>query len=625
MCGLAGISLRRGRVEEELLGRLAAALGHRGPDAETIYQHETVGLAFRRLSIIDLLGGAQPIADNTGRWRIVCNGEIYNYRALRDELIAQGTCIQTASDSEIPLHLYLTYGLRFVARLEGMYALAIHDRDTGEVVLARDPVGIKPLYLSETASGIAFSSEAGALVRAGWCAPEVHPAALPALLNRQYVGGTETLFAGITRVRPGEVVRLKEGRILERRLSPLQFARPGAMSEADALCRLDALLTQSVERHLQSEVPYGAFLSGGIDSAAIVSSMVAGGGPVRTYTVGFAESSVADERPQASVLARELDTQHTSIEFGVADFWRYLPSMCEALDDLAADYAALPTLKLADTARLDGLSVILTGEGGDEAFAGYGRYQRGGVWDTLRRRRFRQRGDTRGLEDLFQPAVLRGWRDYRGDQSDALGGVTRLQRYQARDIADWLPDDLLLKVDRCLMAHSVEGRVPFLDRQLLEFALNLPDDLKLRGNKGKYLLKRWLAARHPTLPVWAPKRGFTVPVVTWLRAKQPAIAAYLDLHDGVQSVVARDRLRSWLSARLPHHRSAKLLFTLLCYAVWHDLYVTCRELPSSLFDTSHAVRSTTRQMTSGPTLPRARQVALSPVGAGHGRAAPSPG
>lgn len=582
MCGIAGVSWRGERSDELLLRRLARALSHRGPNDERIYAHRNVGLAHRRLSIIDIAGGAQPIEDASGRWRIVCNGEIYNYRALRTALEREGVAFKTRSDTEPALHLFLKYGFGFVNHLEGMYALAIHDKETGDVVLARDPVGIKPLYVSEMPSGVAFASEAGALVEAGWCAPDVYAAALPFFFNRQYVGGADTLFAHVKRVRPGELIHLRDGHILERRIVGLPLAPPIEISEGDALEELDRLLTNAVESHLQSEVPYGAFLSGGIDSACVVNRMAASAGKVRTYTVGFSDPGVPDERAEAAALAHDFGVLNHPVEFDRDDFWRLLPRMCQALDDLVADYAALPTLKLAQTARWNGLSVILTGEGGDEIFAGYGRYRRGGLWDRLRGKRFRGHGDTSGFKALFRWLEIPAWRDRDGEDLWAGSGLTRLQRYQARDIADWLPDDLLLKVDRCLMAFGIEGRVPLLDRKLLGFAFGLPDRLKIRGGHGKYLLKTWLSGRDPATNVWEPKRGFTVPVRSWLDERRGPVLAYLDGHDGVREIVLEDRLRAWLDQPL-NRRGAKLLFTLLCYAVWHDVHVRKRSLPAGLF------------------------------------------
>lgn len=583
MCGIGGVSLVQGKAADaKLLGRLACALAHRGPDGEGLYSHKGTGLVHRRLSIIDLAGGAQPISTADGQWHIVCNGEIYNYQPLRRGLVDQGYSFTTHSDSEVALHLYRTHGLDFVKHLEGMYALAIYDQAADELVLARDPVGIKPLYISATGKGLAFASEAGALVRAGWVAGEVNPAAWPSLFNRQYVGGQQTLFAGVERVKPGEVLRIRHGKVVERRMYPLSLGPVENISEAEALEVLDSLLHEAVQSHLQSEVPYGAFLSGGIDSSTVVSRMAELTDTVRTYTIGFSSTSVADERATAFSLARRLHTQHTAVDFGEQDFWHQLPRMCAAVDDLVADYATLPTLKLAEHASKE-VKVILSGEGGDEGFAGYGRYRRGGLLDTLRGRTFRGRGDTAGYKQLFHDGAIPAWRGGDTPRPWDEAGFTRLQGYQARDMADWLPDDLLIKVDRALMVHGIEGRVPLLDRKLLSFAFSLPDGLKVQRKKGKYLLKKWLEGHQPQLNVWAPKKGFTVPVQPWLEAQRHLLLPYLHRHGGVAQVLVRKDLRRWLENPLDK-RGAKLLFSVLCYALWHDIYIQGRVPGEGLLD-----------------------------------------
>src|SRR5690606_28766995 len=351
MCGIAGVSLRASEPSESFLGRLAALQAHRGPDGEGFYRHRGTGLVHRRLSILDLEGGAQPISTEDGRTHIVANGEIYNYRPLQARIRESGVRLVTDSDSEVPLHLWRRYGPDFVRHLEGMYALAIYDEGTEELILARDPVGIKPLYIAETAEGVAFASEAGAIVGAGWVRADVEERAWPSYFNKQYVDGPLTMFKGVERVEPGEVVRIRHGEIVERRTYPLALRPASPVGEDEALRMLDDLATRTVESHLQSDVPYGAFLSGGIDSSFVVTKMVELVGEVRTYSIGFSSDTVSDERESALRLSRKLGTSHQAIEFTPDDFWRLLPEMCASMDDLVADYAALPTLKLAEFAK----------------------------------------------------------------------------------------------------------------------------------------------------------------------------------------------------------------------------------------------------------------------------------
>jgi asparagine synthase (glutamine-hydrolysing) len=586
VCGIAGVSLRRGAPEEGLSRRWGALLEHRGPDGEGFYAHRNTALVHRRLSILDLEGGAQPIATQDGRTHIVVNGEIYNYRSLQARIRSGGVRLRTDSDSEVPLHLWREHGADFVQHLEGMYALAVYDEVSEELVLARDPVGIKPLYIAETADGVAFASEAGAIVRAGWVRADVEERAWPSYFNKQYVDGPLTMFKGVERVQPGEVIRIRRGEVLERRMYPLSLKPASSLGEDEALAVLDDLGTRTVESHLQSDVPYGAFLSGGIDSSFVVTKMAELVGNVRTYSIGFSSDTVSDERESALRLSRRLGTSHQAIEFTPDDFWRLLPRMCASMDDLIADYAALPTLKLAAFAKQE-VKVILSGEGGDEGFAGYRRYRvhrRGLLRRLMRGHGFRRSGNTSGLGHLFGASSVSDWTD--GPHQDRFDtrGFTRLQTFQARDISDWLPDNLMTKVDRCLMAHGIEGRVPLLDRELLGFAFSLPDQLKIAGDHQKYLLRRWVADHQPQQEPWAKKRGFTVPIADWLEARRPRILSYLHSHPAIQPIVVAERLRDWLGEPLDGH-AAKLLFNLLCFALWHDTHIGRVPPPAELLET----------------------------------------
>lgn len=572
MCGIAGIFLEKGgRIPPDMPHRLAAALRHRGPDGEGILSEANVALVHRRLSIIDVAGGAQPISDEDGKVHIICNGEIYNYLSLRAALEAEGVRFKTKSDTEPALHLYRKHGLDFVNHLQGMYALAVYDSKKATLVLARDPFGIKPLYYTEIERGIAFASEPAALVKAGCVTARVEPSVLGRYFSRQYVSGRMTLFEGIFRVLPGEVLVVENGKIVStRRRSPA--LKRVSETVQDFETAFDERFEDAVRRHLQSEVPYGAFLSGGIDSSSMVLKMAAITGKVRTFTVGFDSDAVSDERADARNLVAALDTEHMGILFTKRDFWHYLPKMCRALDDLIADYAALPLLKLSETASQN-VKVILSGEGGDEIFAGYGRYRRS-WWDRLRNRPFRGAGDTKGFAALFKEPMRPPESGSRsaGKAVHDRAGFTRLQSYQAMDISDWLPDDLLLKVDRCLMAYGIEGRVPYLDDGLAAFGFALPDRCKIRGRHGKRLVKQWLSHQRPDMEVWRKKRGFTVPVRDWLEEKRTECAGYLLDNQGLKEITHHGALEEFLG-RPFDKKAAKLAFSLLCYALWHDMHI----------------------------------------------------
>jgi len=572
MCGIAGMMSNDGTAPAATaLQAMATALRHRGPDGEGHYRVGDVGMLQARLAIIDLTTGDQPLYEPGGA-ALVGNGEIYNYIELRQEM--QGAAFATRSDCEPPLQLYRRYGLDFTRALRGMYALAIHDPSAGRLVLTRDPFGIKPLYYLESAAGFAFASEPQALIAAGLATPTLVRQVRNELLQLQFTTGRETIFAGIQRVLPGETIVVTRGRIVERHhRDALPAGAPERIGEAEALATLDRVLEDSVLLHQRSDVPYGMFLSGGIDSAAVLAMMARlNERPVQAFTAGFSNSGVHDERAAASAIAAATRAEHHRIEFSEADFWRLLPEIAGAVDDPTADYAILPTYKLARTAREAGLKVILSGEGGDELLAGYGRYR------AVMRPWWAGGKLVRGKGNLDGLGILRGdlagWRDgiAAAEVRTALSGRTKLQVAQATDCADWLPNDLLVKLDRCLMAHGVEGRTPFLDREVADFAFRLPDDLKVRKGLGKWLLRRWLAEHLPAAEAFAKKRGFAVPVIDWLARRGAKLGTLVAAQPGIREICLPDEVE-----KLFHHAEGKrrgfAAWSLLFYALWHRHHI----------------------------------------------------
>jgi len=568
MCGIAGLMTRGGDADPAVLDRLAQALAHRGPDGAGRFLAGPVGLAQVRLAIIDLDGGRQPILDESGN-AIVANGEIYNYRELRAGL--GDVAFATGSDCEPPLHLYRRQGLEFVERLSGMYALALYDAARRRLVLARDPFGIKPLYLAEGPWGVAFASEAQALLAAGLAARAIEPQARAELLQMQFTCGADTIFPGIRRLAPGEMVVVEDGRVVERRLRPaLPAGGAGPVAADAARARLDDLLMHAVEMHQRADVPYGMFLSGGIDSAVLL-TLMARLNPkgVLAFTAGFPGSAAPDERAAARALARAAGAEHHEVEVDETTFWDLLPAAAAAMDDPAADYAILPTFALARAARRS-VKVILTGEGGDELFGGYGRYRaRMRPWPFGRP--MRRSGTFDGL-DLLRDGVTAGWRDRFAatERAAATAGRSRLQAAQATDCADWLAHDLLSKADRCLMAHGIEGRVPFLDPDLAAFAFTLPDRLKVQGGLGKWLLRDWLAAAQPAARPFARKQGFSVPVGEWI-ARRPEIGPLLARQPGIAEICRPGAVEALFRAARPESGFAR--WTVLFYALWHRRHV----------------------------------------------------
>ena len=581
MCGIAGLVLGSGAAPPTVatLSALAAALAHRGPDGAG---HSVVGrtaLVHARLAIVDVAGGDQPLF--AGSATLVANGEIYNDPMLRAAM--PGTTFSTGSDCEPPLHMWLRDGAAYAAGLRGMYAIAIHDRVQRGLTLSRDPFGIKPLYTAAVDHGLAFASEPSVLLAAGLVPRAVRAAARDELLQMQFTTGADTIFPGIQRVLPGETLRIVDGHVLDRnRIAALPEGGAETIGEPAALARLDAALMESVDLHQRSDVPYGMFLSGGVDSAAILACMARlNSSGVLAYTAGFASPGAADERAQAAIVAKAAGARHETIEITEAMVWRHLPEIVACMDDPAADYAIIPTWFLGRRARQD-VKVVLSGEGGDEIFAGYGRYRsamrpwwRGG-------RLMRGRGTFDKL-DILRAAPV-GWRDGLAisEAEAAHPGRTRLMAAQATDMADWLPHDLLIKLDRCLMAHGVEGRTPMLDPAVAAAGFRLPDALKVRDGRGKYLLRTWLASALPEAQPFAPKQGFTVPIGAWIEGQGARLGPLVAAQPGVAEIAHPERVAA-LFKRAGGRREGFAAWSLLFYALWHRAHIEGRRPDGDVF------------------------------------------
>ena len=582
MCGIAGLSLGPGASPPSQAGlaAIADALAHRGPDGVGSTVVGRVALLHCRLAIIDLAGGDQPLFG--GQAALVANGEIYNDPAMRAR--CGGAGFATGSDCETPLRLYLDAGTRYARDLRGMYAIAIHDRPARSLTLSRDPFGIKPLYLATLPDGIAFASEPRALLRSGLVRTHERPEARDELLQLGFTTGSRTIFGGIDRVLPGETLRIVDGHVIERtRIDAVPGGPPEPIADADALARLDAALLDSVAAHLRSDVGYGLFLSGGIDSAAILTSMQRLGAPVRSFTARFDVPGSADETARAEMLAAAAGARHETLTIDRDTVWRSLPAIVGATDDPVADYAIIPTWLLARHAAARGLKVVLSGEGGDEIFGGYGRYRRAMRPWWRGGRRPRGNGRFEGL-GVLRARVGRSWRDGVGAAETAAlaDGRSPLAAAQAADLADWLPNGLLLKLDRCLMTHGVEGRTPFLDPAVAAAAFRLPDALKVRDGLGKHLLRTWLAANNPAARAFDRKQGFTVPIGDWIADEGGRLGTLVAATDAVRAIADPDRVRALFRAA-SGRRERHAAWTLLYYALWHRAHVENR--PTEGIDT----------------------------------------
>ena len=582
MCGLTGIldSAPRGGLAEAV-GAMTARLAHRGPDAQGVWLDDDAGLALghTRLSIIDLSpAGAQPMLSACGRFAIAYNGEVYNAEDLRSNLAAVGVTpnYRGHSDTEVILEACAHWGVKAtVEKLIGMFAIALWDRRDRVLTLVRDRLGIKPLYWHEGDGLFLFASELKAMHAHPRFRPEVDRGALAAYMRYNYVPAPATIYRDVCKLEPGCILTKAPGRAAAverywdlRRIAREGQAAPMALSDAEAVDRAESLIGDAVSRRMISDVPLGAFLSGGIDSSTVAALMQAhSASPVRTFSIGFREAGY-DEAPQAAAVARHLGTDHTELYVDPAQARDVIPNLPDYYDEPFADSSQIPTYLVSALTRRH-VTVALSGDGGDEVFAGYTRYTWG---DLLRRRTGRIPRPLRALaaralsalgEDTWDrvlsvlPAtclpshpgqkvhkladvlalkddmalyrrLITAW-----NPADVVPGAVEtptvawddtaardvpafLERMQLLDTLTYLPDDILAKVDRASMAVALEARVPLLDHRVVEFAWSLPRAMKVRNGQGKWLLRQVLARHVPPALTERPKMGFGIPVDRWL-------------------------------------------------------------------------------------------------------------
>ncbi|MFA6316730.1 MAG: asparagine synthase (glutamine-hydrolyzing) [Elusimicrobiota bacterium] len=556
MCGICGVyDISGGPVDRGALGRMTAALAHRGPDDEGEHVDGGLGLGFRRLSILDLPGGHQPMSTPDGRLTIVFNGEIYNHQDLRGELAGSGTAFKTHSDTETLLHLYSRHGSKAFRMLNGMFALAVWDRSCRELVLARDPVGVKPLYWLHRGGRAAFSSELRSLLAGGF-GNGWDPEGVLDYLAFAKAHAPRTVAAGVRKLRPGHFLTINPSGVREERYWSLPGAAGGAKGAVPGLEEtvetLDGLLFSAVRGNTLADVPVGAFLSGGVDSALIAALMTRhfGSGKVKTFSVGFSGAGRGvDESEHARRVAKHLGTDHHELILP-ADVLSRLDESIGLLDEPIGDSAILPTYLLSRFAR-EKVKVVLTGEGADELFAGYDRYKaawlHGGLKSLPRwaaalaapvARRLGKGHLFRGipfadaaawavaqahagpevLREVLSPEWRARVRPGPPDWAEAFDRMDGLNDALAFDLATVLPDALLMKADKSTMRAGLEARVPFLDKPVVEFAACLPASHKIRLFKGKYALRSVAERYLPASVVWRRKHGFIVPWESWVRS-----------------------------------------------------------------------------------------------------------
>jgi asparagine synthase (glutamine-hydrolysing) len=585
---------------------MCAAIVHRGPDEEGRYLAPDVALGMRRLSVMDPAMGQQPMTNEDGTIQLVFNGEIYNHRQLRGELVARGHAIATSSDTEVIVHLYEEMGDDVVDALRGMFAFALWDTRRQRLLIARDRVGIKPLYYWEHAGGLAFASELRSLLAMPEFTPRVSAQAVAQYLTFGYVPETHCIFEGVRKLPPGHRLTWEPSGAprIARYWSPLRAERSD-IGEGEAVETLRTLLRESVALHLESDVPLGAFLSGGIDSSAVVAQMAQlVPGRVKTFSIGFEETS-HNEAPHAAQVAREIGTEHTELIVR-PDADSLVDSVITGFDEPFGDPSSLPTFLVSQMAR-EHVTVALSGDGGDELFGGYTRYTellsrrelsaatrrvlarvarylphgvrgRNRLVDMSRTLRGRYAATVATPASVHEGGMLSASLAAEMPPMDALlsaafspvAGRDLLAQMTAVDLATYLPGDILTKVDRMSMSVSLEARVPLLDHHIVEFAMALPSRMKVRDGVGKWLLREAITGLVPPRVLSYPKRGFGVPLEDWFRGDlsyrldallEPTarIAPYVD-HDAVARLVTEHQ-----TGRRDHHH---MLWRLLALDIW---------------------------------------------------------
>lgn len=643
MCGIAGMLTSRGLPFDELEGTaeaMASELTHRGPDDRGTFADPGSGIAlgFRRLAILDLSPrGNQPMKSRTGRFVLVFNGEVYNYASLRDELEATGHSFRSSTDSEVVLGAVEEWGMpRALERFNGMFALAVWDRKKSELCLARDRLGIKPLYVYRDRTRLAFASELSAISRIPDFDSTLDLGALASYLRHLYVPSPRSIYEKVSKLEPGHYLTVDGSRVTDDVSSVPYWSvetaieggrrHPYTGGEERALDRLEALLTEAVSLRTRADVPVGALLSGGIDSTAVVALLQkVTADPIRTYTIGF-DAEEHDESRHARRIARHLSTEHRELSVDRDRVLEAVPELDDILDEPFADPSLIPTFLISRLARRE-VTVALSGDGGDEVFGGYNRYRFGApllrhlpgvprgarapvslvlrsvssaAWSELHERisplipealqhrlpgekatklghLLRQEGDAAMYRSLLSawhdPLTLVAAAEEARDVIDEAFArdAPYLDRMMAADQMQYLPGDLLAKVDRASMANSLEVRVPILDHRIVEFAWRLPPEMKVRGRHTKWILREVVDRHVPRELVDRPKVGFSVPLANWLRGPlrtwtEDLLSAERLVDDGV---FRPEPIRTaWKSLRDGHSERALQLWTILMFQVW---------------------------------------------------------
>jgi asparagine synthase (glutamine-hydrolysing) len=633
MCGICGkLNFdRQEPVDSGLLRRMMELIRHRGPDGGGEYLRGPVGLGHRRLSIIDLNTGDQPMCNEDGTVWVVYNGEIYNFPELRADLEKRGHKFKSATDTEVIIHLYEELGEESVERLRGMFAFALWDERQQTLLLARDRVGIKPVYYVNTGKALVFGSEIKSLIADPCVERRINPQGIDRFLTYYYLPGKETLFKGILKLEPGHCLTVKNGQVAVRQYWDLNFAAgPPDMNFPETVAKLRALLRRTVKDHMISDVPVGVLLSGGVDSTGVLRyAAEQTDKPIHTFTIGFAGQGFADERPYARLAAEKYHTLHQEITMTAEDFRDFLPKYIWHMEEPICEPPAVALYFVSKLARESSVKVLLSGEGGDEAFGGYQNYRNLLLLERMKSALGPAKGLLRHGFQALKRVGLSRWNRYAclvephlsqyylSRTSTPYSGFNQLkdalytedfkkalvappsshsisppahqlvghffikQQNQPAlnqmlyvDTKTWLPDDLLVKADKMTMATSVELRVPLLDFQVLEFAASLSPDFKVCGWATKRVLKEALKDSVPKEILERKKTGFPVPYAKWLRTelKDYVKDTLLGPKNTLGSFFHKKVMLDLLSSYQKGAALSAEVFCLLMIELWHQRF-----------------------------------------------------
>lgn len=618
MCGIFGIFFKENNrvINKKWVASVIAPMNHRGPDEEGIYINGNVCLGHKRLNIIDLNAGPQPVYNENRDVCVVFNGEIYNYKELRSELIKKGHVFQTKCDTEVIVHSYEEWRDECVNRLQGMFAFCVYNKRQNTFFLARDRIGIKPLYFYNDNSVFIFSSEIKPILYSNLVPRDVNSDAIDFYMSIGYVPAPETMFKGIYKLEPGYCLSIDRNGINKHEYWKLSAGNNTALSFKEASRRLEEEISECVRSHMMSDVPLGVFLSGGLDSSAVVGLMSHhSNSPVKTFSVGYKNAKKENELGYARIIADKFKTEHHEFILEPGDFFESINIFLHYSEEVIIESAAIALYQLSKVARQH-VTVLLSGEGADELFGGYPLHWKMNKLERYHRYLkyvpgFKESAYFKALPEKIRKYIY--WISvpfesrYKTVSSDVIpdmknsmytqdfmeisdnkvesffedvyaniSDMTMLQKMLYVDTKYWLPDDLLIKADKMTMATSVELRVPFLDHKLVEFAFGLPDEYKSNWTQGKLILKNSVESLLPHDIIYRPKKGFPVPVSKWFSG---------ELYDRVSKILLEHRTlqrgyfnKKYIEGILQRHKKgredlSKRIFSLLLLELWHRMYI----------------------------------------------------